>query len=176
MTALRRRWFTAAWLLLVWLALWHAADPATVLFGAIVAVAIVAAFPIAAGEDTFVIRPWWLLVLAGFVLGDVALSAIRVGRDAVLRGSDVRAAIIEVELISGVDHVVTLAANLLTLSPGTFVVDIDRAQGVCYVYALGVRSDDDLAKVRRLSHRLQRLVLRAFGPPRRAGSRRESTS
>ncbi|MQA62832.1 MAG: sodium:proton antiporter [Actinophytocola sp.] len=172
MRALRRRWFTAAWLLLVWLALWHAADPATVLFGAIVVVVIVAAFPVAAGEDRFVIRPWWLLVLAGFLLGDVALSAVRVGRDAVLLGFRVRAAIIEVELISGVDHVVTLAANLLTLSPGTFVVDIDRTRGVCYVYVLGVRGDDDLDKVRKLSHRMQRLVLLTFGPPRRA----ESTS
>lgn len=160
----RGRLLVAAWLLVVWVVLWRQFDAATVLFGALAAWGVVMVFPPATGEARFVVRPLWVLALTAYVLGDVAVSAVRVGRDALVLGREVTAAIVEVELLSDVEHVVAVSSSLLTLSPGTFVVEIDRDRMSCHVYALGTRDDEDIEKLQRLAHRLQRLVLRAFGP------------
>lgn len=115
-----------------------------------------------------------MLALAAYVLGDVALSTVRLGRDALVLGHEVQAPIVEVDLLSDVDHLVAVSTSLLTLSPGTFVVEIDRDRMACHVYALGATDDDDIANLRRLAERLQRLVVRAFGPAgESAGVRRE---
>lgn len=160
----RGRLLVAAWLLLVWVVLWRQFDAATLIFGAVAALGVVTVFPPATGEQRFAVRPLWVLALAAYVLGDVALSALRVGRDAVLLGGEIKAAIVEIDLLSDVDRVVAVSTTLLTLSPGTFVVEIDRDRMSCHVYALGTRNDSDIEALQRLARRLQRLVVRAFGP------------
>jgi multicomponent Na+:H+ antiporter subunit E len=68
-----------------------------------------------------------------------------------------------VPLLTGSDRVSAAVANATSLAPGTFVLQIDRRGGVCYVYALGVRGTADAQRVRRQVLALQRRVIAALG-------------
>ncbi len=171
-----RRVPTLLWLFVVWLLLWWEVTPLAVASGVAVAVTIVVLFPLPDITERLVVRPIPLLLLAGFVLYDVASSAIRVGWDAVRHGSSVSTSIVAVDLLSDDDVPTAVAASLLTLSPGTFVVAIDRAERRYYVHALGTAGGFDVTQVRTTASRLQRLVLRTFGAgdgTERAGTERE---
>ncbi|GAA5113606.1 Na+/H+ antiporter subunit E [Haloechinothrix salitolerans] len=158
-----RRLPTLVWLVAVWLLLWWELTPLAVASGVAVAAAIVVLFPLPDVSERLVVRPIPLLRLAGFVLSDVALSGVRVGWDALRYGGTVRTAIVAVEMLTDDDVPTAVAASLLTLSPGTFVVAIDRTRGQYYVHALGTAGASDVAQVRATARRLQRLVLRTFG-------------
>lgn len=170
---LRRRGPTLLWLVAVWLVLWWDVTPLAVMSGIAVAVAIVILFPLPELTEQLVVRPVPFVLLTGFVLADVAVSGLRVGWDAVRHGGRVRTAIVAVELLSDDDVPTAIAANLLTLSPGTFVVAIDRTERRCYVHALGTAGGEDVAQVRTTAYRLQRLVLRTFGTRGDVGTDRE---
>lgn len=161
---LRRRTPTVVWLVVLWTVLWGSWDATTLVAGTAAALGIVLAFPLPRMEEPFALRPAALLRLAAVVLGDVAGSALRVGWDAVRRGRRVRSAVIEIPMISTVDHVVALSANLITLSPGTVVVRIDVDRPAFFVYLLGYRSAEDAERARDLGIHVQRLVLHTFGP------------
>lgn len=173
-----RRLPTVLWLAAVWLLLWWELTPLAIISGVVVAVALVVVFPLPDLTERLVARPVPLLLLIGYVLYDVASSAIRVGWDAVRHGGSVTTAIVAVDLLSDDDVPTAVAASLLTLSPGTFVVAIDREHGRYYVHALGTAGGSDVAQVRAAAYRLQRLVLRTFGVrdglgTERAGAERE---
>ncbi|MPY96620.1 MAG: hypothetical protein GEU97_01215 [Actinophytocola sp.] len=159
----RRRLPTVLWLVVVWLLLWWEWTPLAVASGIAVAVALVVVFPLPDITERLVVRPFPLLLLSAYVAYDVAISAIRVGWDAVRHGGSVSTSIVAVDLLSDDDVPTAVAASLLTLSPGTFVVAIDRVRGRYYVHALGTAGGSDVAQVRATARRLQRLVLRTFG-------------
>ncbi|MPY81051.1 MAG: Na+/H+ antiporter subunit E [Actinophytocola sp.] len=154
---------TVLWLVAVWLLVWWELTPFAVASGIAVAVAVVVLFPLPDVAERLVVRPIPLLLLAGYVLADVAVSGVRVGWDALRHGGSVSTSIVAVDLLSDDDMPTAIAASLLTLSPGTFVVEIDRARRRYYVHALGTAGSTDVSQVRRTADRLQRLVLGTFG-------------
>lgn len=165
---------TVLWLFAVWQLLWWHWDVTTLLTGVLFSLAIVMIFPMPRIGTPFVVRPLRLIVLAGFELGDITLSAIRVARDSVWRPRHPGAAIIAVEIFADVDHAIVIAANLLTLTPGTFVLEIDRGNRTFYIYALGTRTQSDVDQVRQTARRLQMLVVKAFGDANAIESARKS--
>lgn len=169
------------WLLLVWLMLWGTVNAQTVLFGVLVGVLVLVLYPLPRVRSRFFARPLRLLVLGGYLAGDLLLSAIRLSLDLFRYGRDVKAAIVAVPLLSDMDQVIASAANMLTLAPGKFVLQIDRYGAEFYVYALGVRTVQEAARVRDDVIDLQVRVIGAFGtsdeirtlPERAARARRD---
>lgn len=53
-------------------------------------------------------------------------------------------------------------ANSITLTPGTFTVDLDDEQGVLYVHWLTVKSDDEEEARRKIVGRFEPLLKRIF--------------
>ncbi|MQA09746.1 MAG: Na+/H+ antiporter subunit E [Pseudonocardiaceae bacterium] len=152
------------WLLLVWIMLWGSLDTATVLFGLLVAVGIVLVFPLPRTSGRLTLRPASLLVLVLFLVYELVSSAIIVGWHALRYGKDATSAIIEVPMLSDVDQVIAVSANVISLAPGEFVLQVDRARGIYYVHALGTRSHQHAQRVRRSLLDLQLKVIKAFAP------------
>lgn len=151
------------WLVLVWLMLWGTVDTATIVFGVVVAVAVLLIYPPAHVRSRFFARPLRLLVLGGYLVVDLLLSALRLVWETFRWGRDIKAAIVAVPLLSDEDHVIASAANMLSLAPGRFVLQLDRAGGLCYVYALGVRSPAAADRVCDEFVDLQVRVIKTFG-------------
>lgn len=150
------------WLFAVWVMLWGSLSPLVVLSGLIVAVATLLLFPLPAKTGIFV-RPLHLLRLAGFLVRDLLTAALATGWEILRYGPKVRAAVVAVPVLAETDHVIVAAASLVTLTPDTFVLQIDRQGGIFYVYMLGARSDADVDRGYRQVLELQVRVADALG-------------
>lgn len=160
MTAILRKLPMFLWLVLVWLLLWGSFDLGLVVLGVLVAVGVLALYPVRPVCSSLRPRPIALLRLVGYLVADLVISAVKVGWQVLRHGRAVRGAVVAVPVLSDVDWLVAAAANLLSLGPGKSVVQLDRAGRVFYVYAL---NPGDPARVREDVLHLQRRVLRAFG-------------
>ncbi|OZM70848.1 Na+/H+ antiporter subunit E [Amycolatopsis antarctica] len=158
------------WLVVVWFLLWGSVDVSTAVFGVLVAAAVLVLFPLPPITSRFHVRPLRLLRLAAFLVTDIVMSAVQVAWQAMRYGKDTRSGVIAVPVLSDVDHVIALAANVLSLGPGASVIQIDREHRIFYVYVLGVRDDEQVRRVYNAVLVIQVLVVRAFGSAEEAAA------
>lgn len=164
-SAVKRRMSQVFWLTVVWVLLWGTVRPATIVGGVIVAVLVAWLFPLPPMRDALPLRPVRLVALAGFLLVDLLRSGAQVGWETLRSGRQAAACIVAVPLLAGSARVVALLAAAVVLSPGSYVLQIDRVRGTFWVYALGVRGDGAVERVRRDVLAVQRKVIAAFGTP-----------
>jgi multicomponent Na+:H+ antiporter subunit E len=60
------------------------------------------------------------------------------------------------------DAALTILANSITLTPGTFTVDIDPAKKVLYIHCLTVKSEDTEQNTRDIGLKFERLLKEVF--------------
>jgi multicomponent Na+:H+ antiporter subunit E len=157
-----RRWPQVLWLTVVWVLLWGTVSVKIVVGGVLVAVAVTALFPMPV-LPRLPFRPWALLRLGAYLLWDLVRSGAQVSWETLRYGRRARAGIVAVPLAAMDERVTTILAAAVALTPGTFVLQIDRAGGRLYVYALGLRAAPDAERVRRQLNVLQERVVRAVG-------------
>lgn len=150
------------WLFVIWVLLWGRLSPIVVLFGVLVAVATLLLFPLPTRSGVFA-RPLRLLMLVGYMVWDLLTSAVNTSWEIVRYGPKTCSAVFAVPVLAEADHVIVAAANLVSLTPDTFVLQIDRQGGIFYVYLLGARSDDDVARAYHQVVELQVRVINALG-------------
>jgi len=76
-----------------------------------------------------------------------------------------RGAIIAVPLRVRTDLNLALTAEVISLVPGTLILDVDRDRGVLYVHVLDVRRPEDLTVNRERVLAVERRIVRAVGSP-----------
>ncbi|WP_192827173.1 Na+/H+ antiporter subunit E [Actinopolyspora erythraea] len=157
-----RRLPLLGWLVLVWLLLWGTYDAGTVFFGVLVGILVIGFFPAPPIATDIRLRPFRAGQLVLFLAWDLVVSTVRVAWEAVLRGPRARASIVAVTLVTDSDHLMAMVANAVSLAPGNFVLQIDRANRICYVYALGA-GEHATERVRREVLGWERRVVRAVG-------------
>lgn len=153
-----------AGLTLVWVLLWGTVSVKIVLGGLIVGTAVTALFPMPAIPG-LPLRPWRLLQLVGYLAGDLFVSGWYVAWETLRYGPRAKAGIIAVPLRTSSDRLITVIAGGAALTPGSFVLQIDRPGERWYVYALGLRRPEDVERVRRRMQLLQHRVIAAMGTP-----------
>ncbi|TXR55947.1 Na+/H+ antiporter subunit E [Quadrisphaera setariae] len=161
----RRQLPILVWMVVFWCGLWGSVSPLVVVGGVLVALALVAVFPM----PTLPPAPRPSLVgsvrLALFVVYDLLRSSLQVAWFAVRPGPVPASAIVAAPLRSRSDAMIAATAELLSLVPGTLVVDIDVPSGTLYLHALVTgdpeRVGDD---VREQVRRMEERVLAALAP------------
>lgn len=154
------------WLVVLWVLLWGELTPANVLGGVAVAVGVLVAVPRPAplpasrGERS-IIRPlrfasllaWftWKLVEANL---KVALAVVRPS------SSEMRTALVRVDLPGCTPGIVTLVANGVSLTPGTLTIEVDEAVPSLLVHVMQFEGEDAL---RRDVWELERRTVAAVG-------------
>lgn len=166
MRRLRRHGMLLAWLTAVWVALWGSVTVANVLGGAAVAAALLLLLPLPDVPSEGGLRPvalarfavvfFWELVKASFtVVGQVLHPRLRL-----------RQAVIAVPVIGLSDRLITLLANVISLTPGTLALEVDRPRATLYVHVLSVPdAPGAVDEVRASIMRLERLAILALGSP-----------
>ncbi|WP_199562089.1 Na+/H+ antiporter subunit E [Micromonospora deserti] len=151
------------WLVLVWNLLWGEFSWGNLVGGLLVAAAVLVFFPLP--PVTFVgrLRPWALLVFALHFAGELVTASAHVASIAVRPGYRPRDAIIGVRLRVRSDLNLALTAEVLSLVPGTLIIEVDREAGVLYVHVLDVRGPGDLAASRERVLAVERRIVRAIG-------------
>ncbi|MEV0809548.1 Na+/H+ antiporter subunit E [Micromonospora sp. NPDC050200] len=151
------------WLVGVWNLLWGEFSWGNLLGGALVGAAVLLFFPLPPVTFGGRLRPRALLVLLVTFVVELVSASLHVAAIAVRPGYRPRGAIIGVRLRVRTDLNLALTAELLSLVPGTLILEADRNDGVLYAHVLDVRRPQDLADSRDRILAVEERVVRAVG-------------
>lgn len=151
------------WLTLVWVVLWRDLSPLTVVGGLLVATIACLVFPLPPLRLDVRVRPLALLHLVGRFAWDVVVSSFHVIRVVLRPRGRLRNAVVEVNLRTPSDFVLTVVAEMTCLIPGSVVVEARRSTHTLFIHVLDV---DDLEAVERFKQSVldqETRVVRALG-------------
>ncbi|MGX6447777.1 Na+/H+ antiporter subunit E, partial [Patulibacter sp. S7RM1-6] len=156
---------TAAWLVVLWLLLWGRVSPGLVASGLVVALVATAAFPLPEIPVEGRPRPLATLVFLLRLAWDVARASVGVAALAFRRSGEAPTAVIGVPLRTRSDLMLTLVGEVLSIVPGSIVVEIDRRGAVLYLHLIGVATREAVERERRSALATEARMIRAFGSP-----------
>jgi len=161
--SLRQELPLLVWLVFVWAALWQDFSPGNLLFGALIAVVVARLFylpPVELGGRFNILRavPFALLFL-----GKVVAASFQVLYLAVARGPKVTNAVVAVQLRSHSDLMVTATGHVISLIPGSLVVEVDRSTSTLYIHGLNVRNGEDIVSLRKEVRDTEAGLIRIMG-------------
>ena len=151
------------WLTVVWVALWGDLSLLTVVYGVLVAVAVCLVFPLPRIGLELHVRPLHLAWLVMRFLGDVVVASAQVAWTTLQLRREPRNAVIEVQLRTPSDFVLTVVAEMTSLVPGSLVVEARRSTHTLFLHVLDARDQAGVDKMRRDVHALERRVVLALG-------------
>lgn len=153
-----------AWLLFVWLALLGDISVLNVISGILIAVGLVTLFRPSRTVDRGIrLRPLGALIFLGYFLAQFLRANIQVAL-AVLDPERVRnrRAIIAVPIAAPNDIAVILLANAISLTPGTFILEMRHEPATLYVHILQLTT---VREARLAILELERYIVRAVESP-----------
>ena len=152
------------WLTVLWLVLWRDVSTANVVSGVAASILVTSVFP---GTERIprrhTIRPLWVVAFFFYVLWKLIEANLLLAWEILTPRDYTRSGIIGITVEGVSDLVVTLIANVITLTPGTVTLEIRRHPTTLYLHVLHLQDPED---VRRDVERLERLALRAMGAAR----------
>lgn len=151
------------WLVLVWGALWQDFSPGTLVFGAIIAYAVVNFFYLPPVELSGRFNVLWMVPFIGRFLFQLVTASVQVFWLAVTKGPRLRNAVVAVELRSHSDFLVTATGHAISLIPGSLVLDVDRSTSTLYLHCLSVATDEDASAIRREVRATEAWLIRIMG-------------
>jgi multicomponent Na+:H+ antiporter subunit E len=162
MRAAALRAWVLCWLILVWMLLWGTASPANVVSGLAIALLITVLLPLPAVPIEGRLHPVSLLVLIVVVAYELVKSSLHVVWLAIRPGPPPRSAVLRAHLDIKSDLVLALAVNILTLTPGSIVLEIDQVRRMIYVHVIDVGSQSGVDRFYRQVARIERLLVTTF--------------
>jgi multicomponent Na+:H+ antiporter subunit E len=161
--SLRQELPLLVWLVFVWGALWQDFSPGNLLFGALIAVVVARLFylpPVELGGRFNVLRA---VPFAVVFLGKVVAASFQVLYLGVARGPKVTNAVVAVQLRSHSDLMVTATGHVISLIPGSLVVEVDRSTSTLYIHGLNVRNGEDIVSLRKEVRDTEAGLIRIMG-------------
>lgn len=163
-----RRWrispWAVAWLTLVWVMLWGDLNLLNVVGGFLVANLVLVAFPLPHVTVRLRPRPWPLLVLVTRFILDLVKASVEVAWLTVRPGRTAGGVVMDMELMGDDELLQVLTAEMVSLVPGSVVIELDPATRVLTIHALDVRTRAEAEEVRRRVRDQEARVLRALHP------------
>lgn len=151
------------WMVLVWGALWQDFSPGNLVFGFVISLAVVATFKLPPVELSGRFNVWHGLVFALRFMWQVIKASIHVMIVAVFRGPTVRNAVIGIRMRSHEDLMATVLGHVLTLIPGSFVVEVDRTTSTLYLHVLDINDDQQAEAFRQEVRDIEAALIRVMG-------------
>ena len=150
------------WLMLVWILLWGNVSAANILSGLAVALIITLLLPLPLVPIEGRVHPISLLGLIGLVGWYLALSSAQLAWLAIKPGPPPLSAVLRAHMGIKSDLVLALAVNIINLTPGTIVLEIDQVRRMIYVHVIDVGSDRAVNRFYRQIAQVERLLVASF--------------
>ncbi|MBA8795998.1 multicomponent Na+:H+ antiporter subunit E [Friedmanniella endophytica] len=158
---------------LTWVLLWGSLSVANLIVGALLGVVIGLVFPMPVIDTPGRLRPLGVAAAAGRLLVDLVRSSGAVLVTVLRFGRTPRNAVVRVQLRSRSDLYLAQTAELVTLVPGSLVIEARRSSSTLYLHVMDVRSDADLERTRADVLAAEERVIRAFGSAAEVAALRE---
>ncbi|WP_299053874.1 Na+/H+ antiporter subunit E [uncultured Nocardioides sp.] len=162
------QWPMVLWLTLVWAALWGSVAPLILVSGVLVGVLVSLVFPLPPLRAAPRVHLWGVLVLLGRFVVDLVVASAQVVW-VTLRPGTARSAVIEVDLVTDSDLVMTFTAQLVSLVPGSVIVEARRSTHTLFLHVLDVTDETQVDDARKRVLEQEQRVLRAFTSPAGTG-------
>ena len=165
-TGARRRalqWPVLLWLTVVWILLWGDLSVFNVVSGLLIAIVVCQVFPLPLLRMNVGLRPQWLAWLVLRFLWDVVVASIQVAVKTLQFGRQPRNAVIEVDLRTSSDFVLTVVAEMVSLVPGSLVVEARASTHTLFLHVLDVGDRPGAEAFRAQVFALERRVVLALG-------------
>ena len=156
-----RTWIVC-WLILVWVLLWGTISAANILSGLAVALVITLLLPLPPVPVEGRLHPVSALRLIATVAYWLVVSSVQVAALAIKPGTPPLTAVLRAHLNVKSDLVLALAVNIMNLTPGNIVLEIDQSRRMLYVHVLDVGSDRTVKRFYHQVDTLQKLLVAAF--------------
>lgn len=161
--SLRQELPLLVWLVIVWGALWQDFSPGNLLFGALLAVAVARLFYLPPVELSGRFNVLYAVPFALVFLAKVVVASAQVLYLAVVRGPRVKNAVVAVTLRSHQDLLVTATGHVISLIPGSLVVEVDRSTSTLYLHALNISSAADVENLKKEVRAIEAGLIRIMG-------------
>ncbi|HEY5787410.1 MAG TPA: Na+/H+ antiporter subunit E [Microlunatus sp.] len=160
----------------IWVLLWGDLSLANLVSGFLLGLLITWVFPLPPIDFHGRFRLWPHTKLIAILLFDLVRSSFLVAAQAFHFGHTMRNAVVRVDLKTHSDLYLTLTSELVSLVPGSLVMEARRQESVLYLHVMGVRSDADIATARRKVLQAEQRVVRSFGSDDEVAAVREESS
>ncbi|HEY8753698.1 MAG TPA: Na+/H+ antiporter subunit E [Arthrobacter sp.] len=174
--SLRQELPLLVWLVIVWGALWQDFSPGNLLFGGLLAVLVARMFYLPPVELSGRFNVLHAVPFALRFLGRVVAASVEVMYLAVLRGPRVISAVVAVPLRSHQDLMVTATGHVISLIPGSLVVEVDRSTSTLYLHALNVTSPEEVENLRTEVRSIEADLIRIMGTREELEAIRQETA
>lgn len=148
-----------AWSVLVWTALWFELSAANVFWGAVVGALTLVLVPLPGGRQPVPVRPLAALRFAGSCLWALVRASAVVAWEVVTPRNRIHQGIVAAPLRTRSAGIITLIANVISLTPGALTIEVREDPPTLYVHIMHLRT---IEQVRGDIARLEEGALRAF--------------
>ena len=152
-------------LTIVWMLLWGGVSPLLVVGGALVAAAVTTVFPFPPIMRTGRLRPWAAVRLLATFLVELVGGALQVSWIAVRPTAPPQSAVIRVDLVTRSELLLTITAELISLVPGSVLIELDSERGRIWLHLLDGSTPDRIERARAKALAQERRVVAALGSP-----------
>ncbi len=163
-------------LTIFWTALQGSFSPGNLVFGVLLAYAIVrfshplfdASDPMEQTRTSFRARPlrrlWRFFVMVLVFLYELVTSSLQMAKFTVQPTLDIRSGIIKYPLDVTTDREITALSNLISLTPGTLTLDVSRDRSHLYIHTINVETEGGEDVIAGIKGTLEKHVHRGLGP------------
>jgi multicomponent Na+:H+ antiporter subunit E len=162
MRSIALRVWVLIWLMAVWILLWGTFSAANIISGLAVALGITLLLPLPAVPVEGRLHPLSLLRLVGLVAWHLVVSSVQLAWLAVKPGPPPLSAVLRAHVAVKSDLVLALAVNMINLTPGTIVLEIDQVRRMIYVHVIDVGSERAVARFYRQIAQIERMLVASF--------------
>ncbi|MGC3994239.1 MAG: Na+/H+ antiporter subunit E [Propionicimonas sp.] len=159
----RFQWRAVLLLALVWVMLWGNPSLLNILYGLVLGWLVTVVFWLPPIRYYGRVHPGRLLVLVLAQLRDLAVAAVQLAAVSFRRRVDLHPGIIRVELRSNNDLYQVMVAQLISIVPGTLVVETSRHPRLLYLHVFDLPDEHAIEHERSHALAIERRLVRAFG-------------
>lgn len=159
----RNRAVAVTGLVAIWVLLWGNLSWANVLGGLVVAAVTLTVFPLPPVTFAGTIRPLATLRYLVRFLSDLVVASFQIALLAFQFRRTPHSAVIAVPMRVNTDLNLTLAAESVSLVPGSLIVEADRDAGILYIHVLGVYTRQEVEEFRRDVYAVEARIVAAIG-------------
>jgi multicomponent Na+:H+ antiporter subunit E len=150
-------------LTVLWSLLWGNFKPLTVVGGVLVAVVVMAVFPFPPVGWKGRFRPWAALRLLTIFFIDLLVASLQVAWIAIRPAKPPASAVIRVDLVTRSELLLTLTAELISLVPGSLLIELDSSRGIIWLHLLDGSTPEKIARARTKALAQETRVIAALG-------------
>ena len=159
----RLQWRAIVVLAAIWVVLWDNYSLVDVLVGTGLAWLITVTFPLPPIRYHGRLHPIGLIVLGATLLRDLAVASWRLSLSAFAPRIDFHPAVVRVKLRASSDLYQVETAEIISIVPGSIVIDARRSTRVLYLHLLDVAEPDGISQAKQEALAVERRVLKAMG-------------